>query len=305
MAWSDNLYVFGDSAQAASRNFAEWHLVLNSCFNMHIKSDSLCMLLPSTKKQGESTVLMNGLGWRSGNQFLSLGCVLSGTGEDASQRSALMSSWNHAFWANHGILTNRIASVESRMKFLRKLIFSIGDYHFAGIRPTASSAQQLDACINKLCRFVVGLKPCLGETAESFVRRRNSAISRQKSAVKFDLRLRLAQRLASWVEHCRRHPQSPACLCLDAQDDSWLRERRVEMGRFSNSRTLHAGETGTRSGGGFPHRWGSGWVEFVGESELGWDNPTRSKCLTRQRAEIIKNQFLSTASSQLAILDAG
>ena len=94
---------------------------------------------------------------------------------------------------------------------------------------------------------------------------------------------------------------------LHAQDDEWLRQRRLEIGNFGASRSLISGETGTRSGAGFPHRWGVGWVEHVGGvGDDGWENPARSKRLTRQRAGLIQEFALQQGVHRpLAVLDTG
>ena len=51
-----------------------------------------------------------------------------------------------------------------------------------------SVAEKFEAQINKLARFVVGVKPRFGETKASFAIRRNSEVARHKSVAGFDFR---------------------------------------------------------------------------------------------------------------------
>ena len=61
--------------------------------------------------------------------------------------------------------------------------------------------------------------------------------------------------------------------------------------------SIFAGVTQTRASGGFPMRWGAGWVEAV-EREHGWDNANRMKQLTRARARFVVDNFLRRPSLQ-------
>ena len=49
---------------------------------------------------------------------------------------------------------------------------------------------------------------------------------------------------------------------------------------------LFAGQTGSRSGPGYPIRWGERWIALV-EQRLGLGNAQKDKGLTRQRAALI------------------
>ena len=106
-------------------------------------------------------------------------------------------------------------------------------------------------------------------------------------------------------EHLHRHLESPGFKLLCSQNDSWLRERRLEAGRFSVSHTANAGATGTRAGAGFPIRWTAGWFERVGAGELegvgvGWENVSRSKRISRLRGQFLRSMIFDV-QTQLAI----
>ena len=97
-----------------------------------------------------------------------------------------------------------------------------------------------------------------------------------------------------------RHPTSPGTLLLLSQDDAWLRERRRAVGMFGQSRTESRGETRTMAGAGLPIRYGHKWIEYV-DAESGWNNPHKTKQLSKNRAELIRTQFLLPISRQLAL----
>ena len=208
-----------------------------------------------------------------------------------------------SLWANHRALTNRYAPVVSRMKFWRRMVFAAADYYFAGLRPSVAVAEKFDAQINKLARYIVGAVPRSEETKDRFCIRRNSEVARVKNLAGFDFRGRWGLKLATWVEHIHRHPESPAFALLESQDDSWLRERRIDVGMFGSARSIHSGETRTRESGSVL-RWGSVWIEKVQFlSDDGWNNPSSCKTLSRSRADLIVRLFLSRSSGLLAIRD--
>ena len=172
------------------------------------------------------------------------------------------------------------------------------------LKPSPHAAENLETYLNRFCKYVVGLRPDGSEDREAFAKRRNSAVASLKRETKFDVRARWALKLATWVEHMYRHPQKPAYQFIHVQTDDWLREQRRSIGKFGKSRSEDAGETATRAGPGTPHRWGSKWVEFVAESEYGWQNPDKSKSDSRLRAELIRHNFLCRPARALAIRDA-
>ena len=106
-------------------------------------------------------------------------------------------------------------------------------------------------------------------------------------------------------EHLHRHLESPGFKLLCSQNDSLLRERRLEAGRFSVSHTANAGAAGTRAGAGFPIIWTAGWFERVGAGELegvgvGWENVSRSKRICRLRGQFLRSMIFDV-QTQLAI----
>ena len=127
-------------------------------------------------------------------------------------------------------------------------------------------------------------------------------MSTAKAAAKISIRKRWCMRLIAWLEHIRRHPDSPSFALLLAQDDGWLRERRREVGSFGNSRTAEAGKTQTRAGPGFPIRFFSNWLEAL-DSQGVIVNPSRSKDITKAGAERLYKIVFDVQVSPLAIQD--
>ena len=100
--------------------------------------------------------------------------------------------------------------------------------------------------------------------------------------------------MVSWVEHVFRHPESLAYQLLHVQDDEGLKTMRILVGRPGSGFNMFAGEAQTK-------RWGESWVDLVGR-EKGWDNPARSKALTKDRARLgIDNFILSASHHRLAL----
>ena len=156
------------------------------------------------------------------------------------------------------------------------------------LRPSPYSAGLVDSYINKLCKYIVGLHPDGGETVEEFCIRRSSAVKQKRQDVHFDIRKRWALKLTTWMEHVYRHPDDPAYALIQCQNDEWLREERREATTLHSARDEDAGLTRTRAGPGAPIRWGHQWVECVFISAMGWNNESRSKAASRERAEIVQ-----------------
>ena len=172
------------------------------------------------------------------------------------------------------------------------------------MRPTVTCADKLDAFVNKFNRYIVGLRPSVGQTVESFCRDWNRAVTRLRDEVGFDMRFRWSLKLATWVEHLHRHHDHPGYSFLQCQTDDWLRERRRDVGRFSVLRNEDAGATQTRAGPGFPNRWGSCWLALVGDTEQGWNNASRAKTESKRRETIIQNKMLVRTTRNLALANA-
>ena len=241
------LFIFASSIETAVSNFEAWEAILKDMYNMYIKHDSRFVVPSRTKTLGNKTfVSETGRAWEVVDSVTCLGNIVSGSGSEVGNFHRIMNAISRTFWANHKALVNRQAPVSSRLKFWRCLVFSVCDYYFAGLRPVVSVAEKFEAHINKLARFVVGVRPLLEDTKAQFSIRRNSEIARYKSLAGFDFRGRWGYKLATWVEHIHRHPESPAFALLESQDDSWLRQRRIDVGKFGGSRSIHSGDQDQR-----------------------------------------------------------
>ena len=302
MAWSDNLVTISSTLENAIANMQAWRDVLHAVFNVNLKADSLVAVPARTQRQGSRVVSVSGERWTVGDRVKCLGSWVTGTGEDGSDRDLLMSAWTRVFWANVKFLTNRRASVASRMRFWKSLTQSVSDYVWAGIRPSLRSIQGLEASFNRHVSRIVGARPEDGQSKDSCCRARNGLIQKAKSEARIDLRFRFAYRVVSWVEHLSRHSSRPAFLLLNSQDDAWLRIRRLCVGKFGTSRSISSGETATRSGPGFPIRWASQWLDEVGCAGGGWTNAERDSQVTKNRAHILRALFL-TSGGHLALQD--
>ena len=115
LSWSDNLSCVASSIHSAINNFQVWEHILLTMFNMHIKNNSRIVIPSRTRAQGESVVSVEGERWRVADRELVLGSWLTSTGEDASERSALRTSWNRMFWKHSKYLLNQKASPLSRI----------------------------------------------------------------------------------------------------------------------------------------------------------------------------------------------
>ena len=305
MAWSDNLAVIASSNTAASSNLAAWRHFLRLEFKCDLKPDSLELIPSRCKAMGETREVESGLSWVVRDKTKCLGSWLSGTGEDRSERQALMNAWNAAFWSNVRIFTNSRASIKSRFRIWKKLAFSIAEHHWVAIRPSLTSDSELEAYFNKFLHRIVRLRRLSDEeTAEAFAIRRNTATARLKEELKINVKFQHALKLVTWVEHLYRHKSSPSFSLLTSQDDAWLETCRCLVANFSSSRTAFAGATGTRSGAGFPRRWGGGWLASVSAELGGWENPRKDKAISKGRASFLVQHFMSRPTARLALMDA-
>jgi len=107
-----------------------------------------------------------------------------------------------------------------------------------------------------------------------------------------DIREQWASCLVRWLEHMRRHPLSPASMLEREQGETWLVASRAQR----TGGALRARGTGTRGGGGKPHRWGENWVDQL-KDKLGIENPDREKRLSWQRACFVES-FLKLGNAR-------
>ena len=305
LAWSDNLATIGTNFESAVEHMQIWHFYLSSVMGMRLKPSSFEAIQSATRNRGPRERLVNGEVWFVKDSLKCLGTWIASTGECNSQANALMSLWSRAFWANSKLLTNRRASITSRLRFWGRIAFGLADHIWATLKPSVALASRLDSSLNKLIKFIVGVRPLLGESPAEFCKRRNRVVASEKTRAKFDMRLKWAKKLTTWVEHLHRHPENVSLSLTQTQDDSWLRERRREAGGFGASRSEHRGATNTRAGCGVPIRWGERWLEDIGSlgSTGPWENPSKSIPITMLRANALRSRYLTRMSPTLAIAD--
>ena len=304
LAWSDNLATVSSCLSSACNNMLCWRHFLRTQFHCDVKPDSLEVIPASTRSQGERMEQVGGVTWVVRDKAKCLGSWLTATGEDRSDRQALMCAWNRAFWANARIFLNRRASVWSRVRVWKSLAFSVSDHFLAGIRPSVSSDDGLSAYFNKFVHRILSLRRSEDETPASFVIRRNHQTARVKLSASVDIRFRHAYKLCTWVEHMFRHTDRPSFHLIQSQDDTWLETCRYLANRFSSTRTATAGETGTRSGPGHPLRWGGVWLASVSEHFGGWGNEAKDRAVTKAKASFVVQHFMHKPSARLALMDS-
>ena len=303
MCWSDNVGVVASSIYAAVHNFQAWEYYLHLAFRMKVKPSSRVIVPAESTKKGERVYECDGLRWPVRDREYLLGSWLTGTGEDSSERLSLCNSWSRAFWMNAKFLMNRRAPTICRAKLWRSICYGLGDFRFAGMRPNKTHGERLEAYNNKFLFRIIGYRPAEGETVRSFCVRRNHAVRQLKLDAKIDVRRRWIYKVTTWIEHLRRHPSCIGNILLNSQGDEWLRERRRRVGKFGRSRTEDAGETATRSVGGFPHRYASTWLEAMDTSSSGFCNPLRSKSKSHENANSLY-EFIYNPPAMLALEDA-
>ena len=142
------------------------------------------------------------------------------------------------------------------MRFWKRLVWSVSDYRFAMLRLVKTNIMALETECNRLTSYIVGARPTADETKESFVVRRNRELRAAKGAVGFDIKYRVCWKLATWMEHMIRHPAQPGIDVLRCQNETWLAQRRSDLGGRG---------TRTRTNAGIPLRLDTGWVNFVNQ----------------------------------------
>ena len=301
VTWSDNLCVTGDSIPHAISNFNVFRHALRFRANLEVKPDSIVVLPSCTKCFAPYSVEHEGEAWRVVDREKVLGSWVSGVGLCSDDAREVRSRLERCFWSNCKVLCNSYAAVASRIKFWRKIVFASVDHLLPGLRPSRALGDSLEKGQNKILTRIIKLHRNQSDTVEAFVINRNRAVARARDEGGVSLRERWGVRLVSWVEHVFRHPESLAFQLLHVQDDEWLQTMRILVGRSGGGFNMFGGETQTRTAGIAPQRWGEGWVDLV-RREKGWENPARSRALTKARARLVIDNFiLSVSQHRLAL----
>ena len=159
----------------------------------------------------------------------------------------------------------------------------MGDYRF-GLWPLqATDVKDIEACNRKLMSFILGLRPEVGESKESFCIRRSRAIKHNAGIANIDLAGQWALKTVTWLEHLQRHPICPAARLLADQTPEWLETCRILAGMSLFYPSDRAGVTMTRGGAGKPVRYLGQWWR-----SMTFDNAARDKALSRARAEQLR-----------------
>ena len=181
----------------------------------------------------------------------------------------------------------RKIDVKSRLQFWGILSRGIGNYRYSMWRPSKSAATHMEALHNKILQRIIGAHPLSDDTAESFCRRRNRLTADLRERANLTISKQWSLALIRWVEHVRRHGDTPVARLLNVQSDLWLDTMRALRWTVSSSSFAGMLGPGTRSGPGKPIRWSEQWLDAV-ESALGLDNEERYAAVTRERAQMVQ-----------------
>ena len=303
LCWSDNVSMVVNKTETAAYNMSVFASTLFNFYGMRLKPDSFLAVPARHRQQGESIVSWANESWRVLDCAPCLGGFVTSTGQDKTEREKLVKSWSRLFWANKKLLCNVLAPKSSRIKFWRRLVFSVSDHRLASIRPVKRNILQLESVLNKFTAKVLTIRPEDQEDPRAFAIRRNREVRSCKHEFDFSITDRYCMKITSWMEHLLRHPERPCKRLLDCQSSLWLRFRRIMIGMFGQRRSQDAGETRTRAGPGVPLRWAGRWIEEVGERVGGWENPNRDKSRTREHAKLLKEWLLGPSPTHLALED--
>ena len=118
-----------------------WRDPLRGVMGMDLKDDSLVVIPARTKKHGADYIRqIDGVRWTVSDCVKCLGRLVTSTGEDTSERHALVNAWTRLFWRNSKRLCNRLAPVRSRMKFWKQLVWGVGEQIWNSWRPPATDS---------------------------------------------------------------------------------------------------------------------------------------------------------------------
>ena len=287
MSWSDNLYTFASNAKDACWMMERWSFYLSSLCGLRLKKDSHEVVTASTRKYDDHSFQRAGVTWKKVFACTSLGQCITSTGEQSEDRWRIKRSWEAAFWRNARVLTCKKIPSASRLNFWGLISKGIGSFRYSMWTPSLAAGRTVEAWHNKIIARIIRVPKSDLETAEHYSKRRNKVVAVERDRAGLSVRYEWALSLVRWVEHLHRHPLIPAALLLTVQDDLWVQTVRALNMTAMNFDGFLAGATRTRVGAGRPIRWAETWLSAL-QSELGLDNRTRQKKLTKTRAEFVQ-----------------
>ena len=281
MSWSDNLFTFSSSITQACTMMAIWASYLYNLCGLVLKSGSHEIIHSSPRLYANELLEQDGVVWKSASTIVCLGHTLTSNGDSSQDRKRLKRSWEAAFWRNSRVLTCSKINLRSRLQFWKALSQGVGNYRFSMWPPSCAFGRQVEGWHNAILQRIVRVPLAAGQSPEEFCKHRNRIIANERHSVGLSVRRAWAGCLVRWLEHLRRHPETPSAMVFAVQDDLWM-----DTVRFLYA----AGSTGTRTGPGKPIRWGERWVGLLEES-CGIENPLRDKGLTRERTSLLETMM--------------
>ena len=288
MSWSDNLFTFAGTAANAIAMMTIWTAHLWGMCGLRLKPGSHEVVKASTRTYGHEEFDVGGVVWKLVSTMISLGQCLTCNGDQAEDRRRVKRSWEAAFWRNAKVLTCARIGSTARLGFWGQLSKGIGSFRYCMWTPNKTAAKLVEGWNNQILQRILKVAYVEGESRERFCKRRNRIVASERERLGLAVSQEWALSLVRWVEHLRRHPELPAAILLTVQDDLWMQISRGLNWTPSRDASLRSGATRTRSGPGKPIRWAELWLEAL-QTEQGWDNANRSRKLTKQRADFLRN----------------
>ena len=102
MAWSDNLYTFGQTTDDAITILSDWADAMKACAGYDIKPDSLEVTVSSTRRFGDRDIVSRGRVWKLRDHMTCLGYCISSVGDMVQCRNRSFSSYEAVFGQTRG-----------------------------------------------------------------------------------------------------------------------------------------------------------------------------------------------------------
>ena len=233
LTWIDNVYVVGKSGADAIHACESLISNLQLSWRLTAKPGSTLVMLP----KGSCEQIEDGSRWRVCEHMPTLGHIVSADRSIGADFESISRVAWRAFWSNPASKEARNVGINRQIRLFNACVTNSIAHVWSRWPPQKSIEKELDQLQNSMMSTLVPITRNPYENINSFICRRGraaKALSKKAGLWSVEWETRAAR----WLGHLKRHPESPGGKVLAYHNMQWLRDRRAELLKRKNPKSL-------------------------------------------------------------------